>query len=59
MDILNSMSDLQLSLIIIGAIVVAGVAIFNWLQQQRYRRKIQAAFDYDHNDILLDPKHPD
>lgn len=59
MDILNSMSDLQLSLIIIGAIVVAGVAIFNWLQQQRYPRKIQAAFDYDHNDILLDPKHSD
>ncbi len=59
MDILNNMSDLQLSLIIIGVIVVAGVAIFNWLQQQRYRRKIQAAFDYDHNDILLDPKHSD
>lgn len=59
MDILNNMSDLQLSLIFIGVIVVAGVAIFNWLQQQRYRRKIQAAFDYDHNDILLDPKHSD
>lgn len=48
------MSDLQLSLIIIGVVVIAGVAIFNWVQQQRYRRKIQAAFDHEHDDILLD-----
>ena len=48
------MSDLQLSLIIIGVIVIAGVAIFNWVQQQRYRRKVQAAFDHKHDDILLD-----
>ncbi len=54
MEILNNMSDLQLSLIIIGVIVIAGVAIFNWLQQQRYHRKIQSAFDQEHGDILLD-----
>ena len=48
------MSDLQISLIIIGIIVIAGVAIFNWIQQQRYRRKVQAAFDHKHDDILLD-----
>ena len=59
MDILNNMSDLQLSLIIIGIIVIAGVIIFNWLQQQRYRRKIQAAFDHEHNDILLDTHSED
>ena len=53
MEILN-MSDLQISLIIIGIIVIAGVAIFNWLQQLRYRRKVQAAFDHKHDDILLD-----
>lgn len=48
------MSDLQLSLIIIGIIVIAGVIVFNWLQQHRYRRKVQAAFDHEHSDILLD-----
>ncbi|NBQ68874.1 MAG: cell division protein FtsZ [Nitrosomonadaceae bacterium] len=53
MEIL-SMSDLQISLIIIGIIVIAGVVVFNWLQQLRYRRKIQAAFDHKHDDILLD-----
>ncbi len=53
MEILN-MSDLQISLIIIGVIIIAGVAVFNWLQQLRYRRKVQAAFDHKHDDILLD-----
>lgn len=56
MEIL-SMSDLQISLIIIGIIVIAGVAVFNWLQQLRYRRKVQAAFDHKHDDILLDDHH--
>ncbi len=56
MDILN-MSDLQMSLIIIGIIVIAGVAVFNWLQQLRYQRKVQAAFDHKHEDILLDTHH--
>lgn len=54
MDILTDMSDLQLSLIIIGAIIIVGVAIFNWVQQQRYQRKVQAAFEYKHDDVLLD-----
>ncbi|MBS0485642.1 MAG: cell division protein ZipA C-terminal FtsZ-binding domain-containing protein [Proteobacteria bacterium] len=53
MEIL-SMSDLQISLIIIGIIVIAGVVVFNWVQQLRYRRKVQAAFDHKHDDILLD-----
>ena len=48
------MSDLQISLIIIGIIVIAGVVVFNWLQQVRYRRNVQAAFDHEHDDILLD-----
>ena len=59
MDILNNMSDLQLSLIIIGIIVIAGVAVFNWLQQHRYRRKVQTAFDHEHNDILLNTHNPE
>lgn len=51
------MSDLQISLIIIGIIVIAGVVVFNWLQQLRYRRNMQAAFDHKHDDILLDEKN--
>lgn len=59
MDILSNMSDLQLSLIIIGILIIAGVAIFNWFQQQRYRRKIQEAFDHEHHDILLNTQDTD
>ncbi|MBY0500051.1 MAG: cell division protein ZipA C-terminal FtsZ-binding domain-containing protein [Nitrosomonas sp.] len=58
MEIL-SMSDLQVSLIIIGVIIIVAVAVFNWLQQLRYRREIQAAFDHKHDDILLDTHHSD
>ncbi|MEK6735227.1 MAG: cell division protein ZipA C-terminal FtsZ-binding domain-containing protein [Pseudomonadota bacterium] len=52
MDILK-MSDLQLSLIVIGVIIIIGVIVFNWIQQMRYRRKVQAAFDHKHDDVLL------
>ena len=38
------MSDLQISLIIIGIIIIAGVVAFNWAQQVRYRRKVDEAF---------------
>lgn len=53
MDILN-MSDLQISLIIIGIIIIIGVAVFNWVQQLRYRRKIESVMDHKHEDALLD-----
>lgn len=51
----QSMSDLQISLIIIGAIIIAGVAIFNWVQQIRYQRNVKKAFEHDHEDALLKP----
>lgn len=52
MEILN-MSDLQISLIIIGVIVIAGVVVFNWVQQERYRRKVEKAFEQKHEDVLF------
>ncbi len=53
MEIFN-MSDLQISLIIIGIIVIAGVVVFNWVQQERYRRKVEKAFAQKHEDILFE-----
>ena len=35
------MSDLQLSLIVIGVLVVVGVYLFNWNQERRFRRKTE------------------
>src|SRR5690242_20679019 len=47
------MSDLQVSLLIIGAIVVGGVTAFNWFQQWRLRRRLEEAFGDKHEDVLL------
>ncbi|SER08982.1 Cell division protein ZipA, interacts with FtsZ [Nitrosomonas sp. Nm51] len=52
MDLLN-MSDLQVSLIIIGIVIIVGVAIFNWAQQVRYRRRIESTLDHQHDDALF------
>ena len=47
------MSDLQLSLAIIGAVVIVGVLLFNWIQQRRYRRSAEKAFEHKHEDVLF------
>ena len=48
------MSDLQISLLAIGAVVVAGIYLFNMLQERRFRRRAEAAFKSAHADVLLD-----
>lgn len=53
MDILN-MSDLQVSLIIVGVIIIIGVVVFNRMQHLRYRRKIESTLDQKHKDVLLE-----
>ena len=40
----QSRFTLQLALIIAGAVLVIGVLIFNWWQERRIRRRIDAAF---------------
>ena len=47
------MSDLQVSLLIIGVVVVGGVTAFNWFQQWRLRRRLEDAFGEKHEDVLL------
>jgi FtsZ-interacting cell division protein ZipA len=47
------MSELQISLIAIGFVVVMGVVLFNWMQQRRYRRGAEQAFGSKHEDVLL------
>ena len=38
------MSELQISLIAIGIVVIMAVLLFNWMQQRRYRRSAEQAF---------------
>lgn len=51
------MSDLQISLVIIGVVVIVGVILFNKIQLARYHRRIQEGFRHDHDDVLLDVEH--
>ncbi|HEV7391452.1 MAG TPA: cell division protein ZipA C-terminal FtsZ-binding domain-containing protein [Burkholderiales bacterium] len=46
------MSDLQASLLIIGAVVVGGVTAFNWFQQWRLRRRLEQDSGDRHQDVL-------
>ena len=47
------MSDLQLSLLVIGAAVVGAVFLYNGLQERRFHRRMQQAFGSAHDDVLL------
>jgi hypothetical protein len=47
------MGELQFGLIAIGALVVAGVFLYNKWQEQRYQRNAEAAFSSRHEDVLM------
>jgi len=47
-------SDLQLGLLVIGLLVVAGVVAYNKWQEMRLRRRAQAEFGSRHQDVLLE-----
>ena len=47
------MSDLQISLLMIGAVVVAGVYLFNGWQERQFRRRAEQTFAQDHADVLM------
>ena len=50
------MSDLQLSLLVIGILIVVATYFFNRLQERKYRRKSESAFENDMQDVLLGPQ---
>jgi FtsZ-interacting cell division protein ZipA len=47
------MGELQFGLIAVGAVVVAGVFLYNKWQEQRYQRNAEAAFGSRHEDVLM------
>lgn len=49
------MSDLQISLLLIGAVIVLAVLVFNWLQERRYRKQAGSAFQRPAADALAQP----
>jgi len=48
-----NMSDLQISLIAIGVVIIGGVVFFNWMQQRRYQRDTEDTFKRKYEDVLL------
>ncbi len=48
------MSDLQISLLAIGALVVGAVFLYNWFQERRFRRRLGEAFGEKPEDVLLE-----
>ncbi|MGE5522962.1 MAG: hypothetical protein ACM3SS_04540, partial [Rhodospirillaceae bacterium] len=50
------MSDLQLSLLGIGILVVTAVYLYNWWQERRLRRRLQDAFGEQRDDALMEPQ---
>jgi hypothetical protein len=47
------MSDLQVSLLVIGAAIVVLVLVFNWFQERRFRNQADAAFQTPVADVLM------
>jgi FtsZ-interacting cell division protein ZipA len=47
------MSDLQMSLLGIGAMVIVGVLLYNGYQQRQLRKRLGEAFGDPHQDVLL------
>ena len=47
------MSELQISLLAIGLLIVAGVYAFNRFQERKHRRRAEQAFSSGHEDVLL------
>jgi FtsZ-interacting cell division protein ZipA len=47
------MSDLQISLLVIGVAIVVLVLVFNWFQERRFRNQADAAFQAPVTDVLM------
>jgi len=48
------MSDLQISLLVIGGLVIVVVYAYNVYQERRLRRRLEQAFGAERDDVLLD-----
>jgi FtsZ-interacting cell division protein ZipA len=48
------MSDLQILLIVIGALIIVAVLILNWWQERRFHQQVESSFSNLKSDALLD-----
>ena len=57
------MSDLHIGLLAIGAAIVTAVLLYNWIQERRFKKQADAAFQAPVADVLMQPdavaeRHP-
>ena len=48
------MSDLQIALIILGALIIAAVVVYNWMQEKKLRKEVSSEFIVPQKDVLAD-----
>lgn len=48
------MSDLHLSLLAVGVVVIAAVVVYNWLQERKFRKMAQERFQAPRQDVLME-----
>lgn len=48
------MTDLQLSLLALGGVIIAGVVLFNWWQERNMRREAAERFEAPQRDVLME-----
>lgn len=48
------MSDLQIVLIILGVFIIAGVVVYNWVQERKLRENISEDFIVPQKDVLVE-----
>jgi FtsZ-interacting cell division protein ZipA len=51
------MSDLQVGLIILGGFIIAGVVVYNWMQERKLRHEVTNEFIVPQKDVLADDFH--
>ena len=50
------MSDLQLALLVLGALIIIAVVIYNWWQERNLRAEAETRFQAPSHDILMDDR---
>ena len=48
------MSDLKIALIVVGALIIAGVLVYNWLQERKLHNEVSREFIVPQKDVLAD-----
>lgn len=48
------MSDLKIVLMVLGALIIAGVLVYNWLQERKLRNEVSSDFIVPQKDVLAD-----